>query len=109
MRNPKQQKIKRVRNKIIGSATRPRLAVFRSNKHLSAQLIDDAKGATILSAEDREIKAEKGKTADEVGKLVAKKANEKKITQAVFDRRSYKYHGKIKAVAEGARSGGLKI
>lgn len=100
--------IRRVRAKISGTAERPRLAVFRSNRFISAQLIDDTKGATLAAASSQEIKDAKN-VAEEVGKILAKKAIAKKIKSAVYDRRSYKYHGQVKSLAEGARSGGLKI
>lgn len=103
---------KRTRAKISGSAKQPRLNVYRSLKHIFAQLIDDTIGKTIVSASDFEIKAVKGKKTDkakEVGLLIAKKAQEKKISQAVFDRAGFKYHGRVKAVADGAREGGLKF
>ena len=107
----KQRTIQRVRAKITGTAERPRLAVYRSNLHLSAQLIDDKKGVTLAAVSDKEIKALKNQedVYKETGKLMAKKALEKKITSAVFDRRYYRYHGKVKAFAEGAREAGLKI
>jgi len=102
---------KRVRAKIKGTAERPRLCVFRTPKHIYAQLIDDEKGKTILSISDAKTakKETKVSSANEVGKLIAKKAVEKKITQVVFDRGGYKYHGRIKALADGARKGGLKF
>ncbi|OGD57356.1 hypothetical protein A2V71_00880 [Candidatus Berkelbacteria bacterium RBG_13_40_8] len=93
--------IRRARSKISGTKTRPRLAVFRSLKGVSCQLIDDEKGATLAYV--------KGKNPEEVGKELAKKAAELKIKEAVFDRRAYKYHGKIKTLCEAARAGGLKI
>ena len=107
----------RIRRKISGTAERPRLSVFRSLNHIYVQMIDDVKGTTLLQASTKskelvdEIKSSKGKTSKSklVGKLVAKKAVEKGITTAVFDRSGYQYHGRIKAVAEGAREGGLKI
>lgn len=108
MLNNKSKTIKRVRSKIAGTSERPRLAVFRSNKHLSAQLIDDTKGVTIVAVSDSEIKGAKA-MAENLGKLLAQKAIKKDIKTAVFDRRSYKYHGQIKALADGARAGGLKI
>ena len=102
---------KRVRAKISGTAARPRLAVYRSLSHIYAQLIDDTIGKTLLSAKDSEVKSKGTKTeiAAEVGKLISEKAKAKKITEAVFDRGSFKYHGRVKAVAEGAKEGGLKI
>ena len=106
---------KRVRTKIKGTAKVPRLCVFRSAKHIYAQLIDDEKGMTISSASDLEIKKMKGKPkkekAKEVGKLIAKKAKNlpagRQVEKVVFDRGGYKYHGRIKSLAEGAREGGL--
>jgi large subunit ribosomal protein L18 len=103
---------KRTRAKIAGSSKQPRLSVYRSLKHIFAQLIDDSAGKTIVSANDSEIKAKKGKKTEkarEVGLLIAKKAQEKKISRVVFDRAGFKFHGRIKAVAEGAREGGLKF
>ncbi len=105
---------KRVRAKIFGTTKVPRLCVFRSNKHIYCQLIDDEKGKTIFGSSDIEVKRKKtsvSKTAlaYEVGKLAAKKALNKKIKKVVFDRGGYKYHGRVKAVAEGAREGGLKF
>lgn len=106
---------KRVRAKIRGTGERPRLSVFRSSKHIWAQLIDDTAGRTLVAAGDKDIKGKK-KTeekliaaGEKVGEFVAKKALEKKITKAVFDRAGYKFHGVVKAVAEGARKGGLKF
>lgn len=103
---------KRVRAKISGTEKKPRLCVFRSNKHIYAQLIDDNKKKTILAASDQKLK--KGKMtkvdlAKEIGKTIAKGALEKKIEKVVFDRGPYKYHGRIRALAEGAREGGLKF
>ncbi|MDI6882978.1 MAG: 50S ribosomal protein L18 [Patescibacteria group bacterium] len=134
---------KRIRAKIKGTSKVPRLCVFRSAKHIYAQLINDEKGRTIVAVsdlkskiknkkakiqikdkkptslpkelqrdkeeKDKEILTEKVAVAFEVGKLVAKKALEKKIKKVVFDRGGYKYHGRVKAVAEGAREGGLKF
>ena len=104
---------KRVRAKVSGSSKKPRLCIFKSAKHIYAQLIDDDKGKTLVSASDLEIKkkgsSSKADAAKEVGKLIAEKSLEKKIEQVVFDRGGYLYHGRIKAVAEGAREGGLKF
>ncbi len=98
----------RIRAKISGTETRPRLAVFKSNQHVSAQLIDDSKGLTLVSAHSKTIK---GKTLSEkafaIGKDIAAKAKAKKIETVVFDRGGFMYTGNIKAVAEGAREGGL--
>ena len=111
MLDRKTRTINRVRAKISGTAERPRIAFFRSNQHVSAQLIDDQKGITLASVSDKEIKDSKNMTeaATKIGQLMAQKAKEKKITSAVFDRRFYQYHGKVKAFVEGAREGGLKI
>ena len=106
----------RVRAKISGTAEKPRLSVFRSNKHVFAQLIDDESRLTSISASDTELKAKKGKDgfvkifqAQEVGKLLAEKAKAKGIAKAVFDRGGYRFTGRVKAVADGAREGGLTI
>lgn len=103
----------RIRGKISGTAARPRLAVYRSNLEIYAQLIDDVNGVTLLSASTRDKgftrtgnKVEQSKA---VGVAVAKKAAEKGITAVVFDRGGYLYHGRIKSLAEGAREGGLKF
>lgn len=104
------QRHRRVRATISGTKERPRLVVARSNRHISVQVIDDKTHHTLAHAHDMEITA-KGKKpiekAHEVGALVAKKAKEKGIEAVVFDRAGYKYHGRVKAVAEGARGGGL--
>jgi large subunit ribosomal protein L18 len=104
---------RRVRSKVLGNEKKPRLSVFRSNKYSYAQLVDDATGRTIVSANDLELKGKeklnKIETAKEVGKLIAKKAQAKKINKIVFDRSGYKFHGRIRAVAEGAREGGLQF
>lgn len=106
---------RRVRAKISGSADRPRLSVFRSNRGLFLQLIDDEQGQTLVSASSTELKSQKlpagAKVAlsHELGKLLAQKAQAKKISRVVFDRGCYRYHGRVKAVAEGARAGGLEF
>jgi large subunit ribosomal protein L18 len=101
---------KRVRAKISGTASMPRLSVFRSLLSMSAQVIDDTKGKTLAVANTKEAKVKNDVAgAKEVGMLVAKKCIEQKITQVVFDRSGYRYHGKVKALAEGAREGGLKF
>ena len=104
---------KRVRSKISGTAERPRLNVFRSNTNIYAQIIDDINGVTLASASslDKEITGNGGnkEAAKEVGKLVAKRAADKGITDVVFDRGGYVYHGRVKELAEGAREGGLKF
>ena len=106
----------RVRAKISGTAEKPRLSVFRSNKHVFAQLINDEAGLTTVSASDTELKVKKGKDsfvkifqAQAVGKLLAEKAKAKGVAKAVFDRGGYRFTGRVKAVADGAREGGLII
>ena len=104
-KNKRQIRHRRVRAKIKGTEKRPRLSVFKSNKYVYAQLIDDENGKVLASASD-----EKNlKSVYEVGKLIAKKAADKKIENAVFDRGGYKFHGKILELAKGAREGGLKF
>ncbi len=103
----------RVRNKISGTAERPRLCVFRSNTNIYAQIIDDVAGNTIVSAStlDKEVKTKKSnvEAAKEVGTLIAKRAADKKRTTVVFDRSGYIYHGVVKSLAEAAREGGLEF
>ena len=104
----------RVRKKVSGTAARPRLVVFRSSKHIYAQLVDDDRGVTLLGGSDRSegIAADgKGKTGKSfnLGRLLAEKAKTKGITKVVFDRAGYRYHGRVKAVADGARKGGLEF
>ncbi len=109
----------RVRARVRGASAKPRLCVFRSNKHIYIQAIDDTEGKVLVSASDREIKkvsseakkqfSPKVAIAFEVGKLIAQKLQKLNINSAVFDRGGYKYHGRVKAVAEGARIGGLKF
>ena len=101
---------KKIRAKVFGTADKPRLCVFRSEKHIYAQLIDDEKAKTIVTSSDLEFKKNRGTKvakAKEVGKLIAKKAKDLKVEKVVFDRGGYKYHGRVRAVAEGAREGGL--
>jgi large subunit ribosomal protein L18 len=100
---------KRVRAKVKGDASTLRLCVFRSSSHIYAQLIDDEQGKTIVSVNDLDLKGNKSDSAKKVGTLLATKAKEKKIEKVVFDRGGYKYHGRVKALAEGAREGGLKF
>jgi large subunit ribosomal protein L18 len=114
MNTPKQQrKLRhhRVRAKVSGTAAKPRLNVFRSNTHIYAQLIDDETGKTLAAASSTEIKGKgkKSELAAQVGKLAAQKALKAGITEAVFDRGGYQYHGRIKNLAEAAREAGLKI
>jgi large subunit ribosomal protein L18 len=107
----RQRRHDRIRAKVDGSSAKPRLSVFRSNRGMYLQLIDDSKGQTLVSAHSRELKKVEGKVevAKELGKLLAQKAVAKKISAAVFDKSFYKYHGRVKAAADGAREGGLKF
>ena len=105
---------KRVRAKVLGSPDRPRLNVFRSAKHIYAQLIDDTSSHTLMSASTLSSELKGGPTgnieaAKKVGTLIAKKALEKGIETVVFDRNGFRYHGRVKAVAQAAREGGLKF
>jgi large subunit ribosomal protein L18 len=105
----------RIRKKISGTAEKPRLAVFRSNKQIYVQVIDDLNGVTLLSAgsKEKEIAGKNGikkiEQAASVGKLLAAKCKEKGIEDVVFDRSGYKYHGRVKSLADAARAGGLKF
>ena len=100
----------RVRNKVAGTAERPRLVVFRSLKHIYAQLVDDTANKTLATVSDLTIEqGKKGERAAEVGKLIAERAKSVGVTRVVFDRAGYRYHGRIKAVADGARKGGLEF
>ena len=103
----------RIRRKVSGTPERPRLAVFRSLKHIYAQVIDDASGKTIVSASSREkdssAKGANAAAAKAVGALIAKKAKDKGINRVVFDRGGYQYHGNIKALADAARENGLEF
>ena len=100
----------RVRNKISGTAARPRMSVFRSNKQIYVQIINDETGTTLVAASSLGMEAmPKKEQAAKVGELIAKKAQEAGITAVVFDRNGYLYHGRIKEVADAARNGGLKF
>jgi large subunit ribosomal protein L18 len=100
----------RVRNKVSGTQERPRLVVFRSLKHIYAQLVDDTANRTIATVSDLNIEqGKKSERAAEVGKQIAERAKSAGITRVVFDRAGYRYHGRIKAVADGARKGGLEF
>ncbi len=104
----------RVRNKVSGTSTTPRLNVFRSNQNIFAQIIDDTKNVTLVSASsiDKELKLENGgnvEAAKKVGELLAKRAKEQNITKVVFDRGGYLYHGRVEALAEAARENGLEF
>jgi large subunit ribosomal protein L18 len=104
----------RVRKKLVGTAARPRLVVFRSLKHISAQLVDDDRGVTLVGVTDRSEgiqvdgggKVARGKAT---GKLLAEKAKAAGVSKVVFDRNGYRYHGRVQAVADGAREGGLEF
>ncbi len=106
---------KRTRVKIRRSAKRPRLSVFRSNKHIYGQILDDAKGMTLIAVSDKNLAEGKKKgmkkqdLAIMVGEIIAERAKKKKIFKVVFDRGAYRFHGRVKALAEGARKGGLKF
>ena len=115
-RESRLRRAKRVRRRVSGSGEKPRLSIHRSNKHIFAQLIDDETGATVASAHDLKMDAPEeegvaGKVAraKAVGRAVAEKAKEKGIETIVFDRSGYRYHGRVAALAEGAREGGLKF
>ena len=102
----------RVRAKVSGTTACPRLCVYRSNKNIEAQIIDDMKKVTLVSASSMSLKLENGsnvEAAKKVGEEIAKKAKAKKITKVVFDRSGYIYHGRVKALAEAAREAGLEF
>lgn len=112
-RRERRRRVKRgIRKKIFGTPTRPRLTVYRSNQHIYAQLIDDLAGHTVASASTLQDDVDGEEAMDEsraVGKQLAERAQEKGIDQAVFDRNGYRYHGRVRALAEGAREGGLQF
>ena len=106
----RRQKIKtRIRGKVSGSAERPRMSVFRSNKEIYVQLIDDLAGKTLVAASSKGLEGAKKEQAAQVGQLIAQKAQEAGITTVVFDRNGYLYHGRVKELADAARNGGLKF
>ena len=111
VRKARERRHKRVRGKIVGTAERPRLVVFRSNRGIEAQLVDDLEGKTLAAASwlnlKKTFKGSKSEQAAEVGKLLAANAKQAKVETVVFDRGGYLYHGRVKALAEGAREGGL--
>ena len=112
MRQRRQRRHKRVRKDVFGTAERPRLVVFRSNRGISAQLIDDSAGRTLAAASSLDLKGDKGTKSDQaagVGKLLADKAKKANVEAAVFDRGGYLYHGRVKALADAAREGGIKL
>jgi len=109
----RQRRKARVRAKIVGTSVKPRLSVFRSNSHIYGQLIDDQNGKTLISCSDiglkGKIKGNKTEIAGSVGEELAKKAIAKKIKKVIFDRNGFRFHGRIKALAEGSRKGGLEF
>jgi large subunit ribosomal protein L18 len=113
VRKARERRHKRVRGKVSGTAERPRLVVTRSNRGIVAQLVDDMEGRTLASATwlqvTKTFKGDKKAQATEVGKLLAESAKQAKIESAVFDRGGYLYHGRVKALADAAREGGLKF
>ncbi len=112
VREARERRHRRVRGKVAGNAERPRLAVFRSNRGIFAQLVDDAGGRTLAGASWvalKGFKGDKSEQAKEVGKQLAAAAKKAGIAEVVFDRGGYLYHGRVKALAEGAREGGLKF
>ena len=111
-RQARERRHRRIRGKVAGTAERPRLAVFRSNKGIQAQLIDDDNAVTLAASSWLNLKKFKGTKTDqasEVGKLLAANAKQAGVEAVVFDRGGYLYHGRVKALAEGAREGGLKF
>ena len=113
VRQARQRRHRRVRRKVVGTTERPRLAVFRSNRGIEAQLIDDLEGKTLAYASHtglaKSFKGSKSEQAAEVGKKLAASAKKAGIESVVFDRGGYLYHGRVKALAEGAREGGLSF
>ena len=113
VRKARERRHKRVRGKIVGTAERPRLVVFRSNRGIEAQLVDDLEGKTLAAASwlhlKKTFKGSKSEQAAEVGKLLAANAKQAKVETVVFDRGGYLYHGRVKALADAAREGGLKF
>jgi len=110
--NERIRRHERVRAKISGTNKTPRLVVFRSNKNIEAQVIDDTKGITLVASSSKALKLANGgniKASEEVGKAIAEACKAKKISEVVFDRGGYIYHGRVKALAEAARKGGLKF
>ena len=110
-RGQKNRRRGRIRRKIFGTAERPRLSVYRSNVHIYAQLIDDLEANTLVAADSREVDGAENRTdaARQVGELLANRAGDAGTETAVFDRGGNKYHGRVAALAEGARSGGLEF
>lgn len=114
MKDKRLRRKRRIRKNIEGTSERPRLSIYRSNKHIYAQLIDDLTGHTIASASSQEdevaqVEGDKKEKAKKVGEVIAKRALDKGIDQVVFDRNGYLYHGRVENVANGAREGGLNF
>jgi large subunit ribosomal protein L18 len=112
VREARARRHRRVRGKVFGTAERPRLVVFRSNRGIEAQLVDDLEGKTLAAAswlQLRSFKGSKTEQAAEVGKLLAQNAKKANVDTVVFDRGGYLYHGRVKALADAAREGGLKF
>ena len=113
VREARERRHKRVRGKVAGTAERPRLVVFRSNRGIEAQLVDDLEGKTLAAASwlnlKKSFKGSKSEQAAEVGKLLAANAKKANVETVVFDRAGYLYHGRVKALADAAREGGLKF
>jgi large subunit ribosomal protein L18 len=110
IREARARRKKRIRGRLAGTAARPRVSVFRSNKAIYAQLVDDGTATTLVAARSAEVEGaglKKAETAKKVGELLAQRAKGKGIERVVFDRSGYLYHGRVKALAEGAREGGL--
>lgn len=110
--NARQQRKTRISSKVRGTMERPRLSIYRSNTSIYAQIIDDTKGKTIVGISEKELGKTKGTKTDKaqaLGLALAKKAVEKKVKHVVFDKGAYKYHGRVKALANGAREGGLEF
>lgn len=111
-RSTRQDRKRRIRSKMAGTLERPRASVFRSNRGITVQLIDDENGRTLVAVDARKVKKtglSKGELAEAIGQQVAKEASEKKISKIVFDRGGYKYHGRVKIVADAIRAGGLEF
>ena len=116
LKSKRQRRKRSIRKKIFGTPNRPRLSVYRSNKHIYAQVIDDLNGHTLASAStvdkdarDEVADLEKEEQARQIGKILAERAKEQGIEQVVFDRNGFIYHGRVAAVADGAREGGLEF
>jgi len=105
----RERRHKKIRAKVFGTAKRPRLSVFRSNRHITAQIIDDVSGKTIIATSPKDMTGKGLEKIKALGTILAKKALAKKVSQVVFDRGGFVYAGKVKALAEGARAGGLKF